>query len=521
MFAKKFLSIIALLFVGNKFVNAVTAPTISACTDISAGFTGIGESCGDTSGDITTYCYHNKVIYGFTATNAGTLSDCKVKSGSLDSGVHILKVDTTIADANISTTTGTTTDLEKIAIYNCNTNGCERAYGYIKDDEDAYYSIGATANESVTGEASCDGKLGLLNSSKEICLLYDTTDAAHPVTKSAPVTTSGTAYYLLDGTPDATNPFTGSATSTSIAIQVGTNYMIYDKFYSSDTNYEYCVDASKKIDKRGDNWCNSEDCSYYKCETGTCTEVSKKSTGTACDPTAPSNCSDGYYLYNAGLVTSNNGSGTLYLCSSGGTDCKIVGTGSGQTGTKIPVGYLINADSENFTTVPFLKCTSLGACTAISATTASDCSSNSIGDLIETTASTVTTYSLCLAASSTGGITLATYDTTGPTLTPIDGKKYFISVANANANVFGDVSDANYIYAGINLTSGSITLNESQESGVRYKYTDASFEIKDRGSSDICEGTPKTAKAGTKEFKKSDSGSVDYYMDNTANISPA
>lgn len=339
---------------------------------------------------------------------------------------------------------------------------------------------------------------------------------------------SGKNYLFAD----ADNMF-GSGVNAEVVISSAaeSNAFTQVSTFSTDTDYEYCVSSEKLIQERGDNWCSSDDCSYYKCSDGKCVDI-RAQTPDTCDPSNPSSdvCNNGYYLYHStnGLANADNFSGTLYLCSESGTICKIVGETNDEAYTKtpIPTGYLINADSDNFATVPFIKCTG-GACTGVelgegkSIDEAANCGSLNIGDLYYTTVTTTTTYYICLATvdgddNPVNGIPIASI--TSGTVTPNDDKKFFISIAQANANVFGSTDDE-FNIVGINLNSGSITLNTEQETTVRYKYTDATFEIQDRKSNAICNaGQPK---AGIQEFIKKDDGEIDYYKDNTANMSPA
>lgn len=152
----------------------------------------------------------------------------------------------------------------------------------------------------------------------------------------------------------------------------------------------------------------------------------------------------------------------MYLCSSGGSVCKIVGEvdDANHTNTPIPNGYLINADMDNFLTVPFFSCDG-SSCEAVSPSEKENCNGLSIGDLIVTTVSKTKTYNVCHVNTADAGITIATVDTTSetPVVNPVDDKKYVISVDYANDNIFGRAAnnESNYIYAATSISNGSIT----------------------------------------------------------------
>jgi len=325
---------------------------------------------------------------------------------------------------------------------------------------------------------------------------------------------------------DVDNIF-GSGANAEVIIHspVGTYAFVKNSGYTTNTEYEFCVDSAKIIQPRAENWCASEDCSYYTCANGVCVDISSRST---CDPTNAalySNCNVGFYIRSSTTLLSEPGNGDLYECSgSPPITCAKVGTGTGENGNKIPKGYLINADLENFEAVPFIQCNGEN-CSGVAGDPASNCSGKTIGDLIVTTEGNVSTYQVCHTNTDDAGITLATYDSSqdlsGSNPNGVDSKKYIINVANDNANAFGDAGEGvtDYVFAATSLNKGSLTTDESNSSRYLYTHSDAN-EIEDRGSNAICNaGTPKTPKTGQiAEYKKSESGNL--YMDNTANIAP-
>jgi len=255
MFAKKFLSIVSLLFVGRQLVTAekVAAPTIvDGC-----GGTAPSNEC--TSGEkADTYCYHGKKLYG---TNNSS-SNCLVSTLTLTTGVIVVKLGDDVVSENLSG--DISEDIAKIAIYNCNDDVCERSYGYIKDNGVYYYYIGAdNQNEKITPTGdSCSGIIGTLDANNALCLGYDD--------PSSTVAAFGEkAYYLLSGTTSDGNPFTADSSSYNIPIQRGTNYMIKDTLLTEEVYSQY---GTNKLIERKENFCSGTILNtYYNCADGDCT----------------------------------------------------------------------------------------------------------------------------------------------------------------------------------------------------------------------------------------------------------
>lgn len=489
MFGKKLLSIICVLFVGQfSRVSATYTKSLPVCGTTQSSCDGTTYSAG-----ATYFCVDDNKIYGMDGTDA-----CQ---GKLEDGVHLFVYtsETGITEATIGENAS---DVNKLIAYNCSNGVCQQTSGYFKNASNTYYNVNTSSGDATvttkTGATDCTGKIGeLISNGGGIYLCLDS-DKSILTYKSDGDPANGNflvTSFSVDGTP-----------KTNAVVKANNSYVIYDELYNGE---EDCVNEDKEIQKRDVNWCASDTCNYYDCAAGTCTDITARNP--TCNPTVPSNCGEGYYLYHADgrLVSANGETGTLYLCNTGGAACKIVAevNDSQHTNTPIPKGYLINADTENFATVPFFKCTE-GACTAIALTTSStDCTGKAIGDLIYTTSESINTYSVCTATSGDPIITLATYNSGTKTITnKVNNKKYLISVKYDNRNVFGEAAsgESDFIYASTEITDGSITTIENEG---RYVYTTStSAEIKERGNNDICAAVPpstiKSPKSGMTEYKQ-------------------
>jgi len=177
----------------------------------------------ETVADATYYCYKGGYLFALSVEN---VSSCVKKLDISGAGVKIVKFSAQNIE-NITGNVGTIADdgdKGKYAIYNCDASSCVRATGYIKDGDDSYFSIGTTQNDKVSLETGCSGNIGLLKTGNELCLDYSSGDITAGVSA-----TGGT--YLLTGTANAANPFTGTATS-NISIKIGSNYMIKDTLFA-------------------------------------------------------------------------------------------------------------------------------------------------------------------------------------------------------------------------------------------------------------------------------------------------
>jgi len=122
----------------------------------------------------------------------------------------------------------------------------------------------------------------------------------------------------------------------------------FNNFYSK---INYCLDdKTNEIISRRTNICinRSLDCSYYYCDSGICepsSDTCPDLTKSKCDPRnyeLQSNCENGYYLVDNGIVKEINGIGYLYYCEN--RSCSQIDR----------AGLFKNADTTN--NIPFIKC---------------------------------------------------------------------------------------------------------------------------------------------------------------------
>lgn len=118
----------------------------------------------------------------------------------------------------------------------------------------------------------------------------------------------------------------------------------------------------------------------------------------------------GYYLADTGLKTlvdNANDEGDLYECTLNGDSGKIECTNISSTNSKIPLGYLINADDNHKTAIPIIECYLDGTrkCKAVAVT---DTSCGSVAGTNVATPGKIfsddanTTFKLCLDGTNAG-----------------------------------------------------------------------------------------------------------------------
>jgi len=423
MFTKKFFSVVTLFLVGSQLVSATQedAPEIDDCGEKSLTSCS-GEEIADT------LCIKNNILYAIENT-----SGCyKVEQALALSQVNIMSVTTTrITDASSSLSDDISSDIAKIAIYNCNAESCERSYGFIKDSGN-YYSIAkGNKNEGVTPTGgSCDGIIGTLDVSNELCLGYSDPN-------SITVGFTETGDYLLSGTTAATNPFTTDATAHTIPVLVGTNYMIHDTLLDVE---EYCYSSTDaSLMSREDNFCNETNCSkYYNCSEGTCEEDTESCTlppaGT-CTATADTNntCEGGYAII----------SEALYKCTTSGSAC---------TAETPQIGYYKAVDNGQYSS-GYIICKGGASvtCSAASIETADDCNGH-LGKII-------TSGNICVNAID---------GDTGIDLTA--SNKYLMDAGNGITDLGITSKDSSFVVLNVDSTNNKATILTFAETTERYFY---------------------------------------------------
>ncbi|KAL6632896.1 hypothetical protein U3516DRAFT_655698 [Neocallimastix sp. 'constans'] len=258
----------------------------------------------------------------------------------------------------------------------------------------------------------------------------------------------------------------------------------------------FCANEDNKLESRLVNQCTSAECEkYYVCANGSCDEKSTNyqscSNGTCipagetcpststCDPagnaTAQSQCNAGYYLK----------TNKLYLCTQSSTGrkrntiaCKEVGKEAGQTGTKVPIGYLKNA--EQGATETYIQCTYEGTCTAINPS--SSCTGAGV---LYTDSSSGSALTLCLEADTPVSTSIA------------DEGSYFVNVSSKNT--FGEKTDH---YVIVKIEDENVILQLQAEASNRFEYTTTNYLITSR--SDAKTPTTGICTTGMHEFMKND-----------------
>ncbi|OUM69763.1 hypothetical protein PIROE2DRAFT_68488 [Piromyces sp. E2] len=261
----------------------VTAPVIGECTGASFA---LNSNSGCTAGStVTSYCYKDKVIFGFNEANDESQEACAAKFTAFATGINILKIDGDTIEA--ATLGNVDSDIAKIVVYDCDSSSCDRVSGLVKKDGDAeFYLVGLENNESIAVDMGTD---------TTEYLVYD-----------AQGEDGAKVYKYQDD--EAQKPLT-------------------DK-----TGENFYVDQTSKIYERKQALCKAEsDCSHYiDCSKGVCALSRMNIDGdAACTPSAgKASCALGIHLE----------SQDIYDC--GLRECVKI------TGSDIPLGYVVAHDNK-------------------------------------------------------------------------------------------------------------------------------------------------------------------------------
>jgi len=318
MFAKKFLSIVALLFIGlqNSKVSAVCEPKSNTGSDCDLTST----SC--TTGDDGFYVATDNEIL-VEVSSEGTICN---------------KVTTT---------------------------------GYYKGKTSGYYYVKSGTYNDFSSEASDDNTaVGEIDTKTTPSLILDGDG------NKLAFGGSGNELYLLT---DAKKVFTDDAASTVVVKSVGDSIIIDNSINGADVCVSNVGLITTNI-RQG--FCTNNACAQYKncANTGVCTDVvyttSRAEHEPECKPndsTLKANCEAGYHVMESGSLVNNGDAGTtLYNCN-GEDNCSLI--------TNIPTGYLINGNKNNKSTYAYLECNGIN-CKAIEVGEADNCTGKKAGDLI-------------------------------------------------------------------------------------------------------------------------------------------
>ncbi|KAL6632865.1 hypothetical protein U3516DRAFT_655669 [Neocallimastix sp. 'constans'] len=491
MFAKNYLSLVALLFV-NSYISSVSAAWIDDCTTISgySELTSENSSC-----EVAAHCKVGDLIMG---VDNGSTANCKktlngVFAFNEEVGTLISLVNTNIADPDIKS---------NVVLYNCDGTTCVKTVGIIRDST-ANYVVAAEggASEATSFETtSCaTGKI-------------DTSDNNVLCLTASIKATNANPSYIMENVADNAFGTGGDNRDKSIVIKTATNIFALDNLIKGD---EYCVTTTTNVltgtleDFFGNNPATCD--AYYSCDgtTHLCSDVTSTSTCTRnaeitddCVPKSGGASCSGYYITSDAegttLLKGNEGSlsGTLWSCN-GADPC---------TKKSSLVGYFPNA-SDYKVTISYIQCkfdqiqgeAIVNACTAIKANdieAATDCSAVKAGALLSGN-------KICVDDNTANAVPLAASNES-------NNGDYFIN--DKDNHIFID-SSKNAYHVIITISNEEVTLKTITSPEKRYKYAvkNKIYEKATENASGICQDD--ASKALIEEFKSDacDSDKVYYY----------